>query len=120
MKSFCPHCGTLINYVGKKPNFCSSCGQSLNSMIAEKIEPAKPVIAEVEEVEDEGEISHVPNVNKLDVEISTQQAPAQTLGNVMQAYQDVEPNSLHKEAPRQSNKTTQEQFLQEWKNEAGN
>lgn len=117
MKSFCPHCGTLINYVGKKPNFCSSCGQNLNSMVAEKIEPAEPVIAEVE---DEEEISHVPNVNKLDVDIGFK-APAQTLGNVMQTYQDVEPSSIHKESLRpKSPNTTQEQFLQEWKNEAGN
>lgn len=31
MKIFCPHCGTPHSYVGVKPNFCSSCGESLNS-----------------------------------------------------------------------------------------
>ncbi len=84
---------------------------------------AAPTVAqpelEPEEIED-NEINHVPNVNKLDVDIGFK-APAQTLGNVMQAYQDVDPNSIHKESPRpESPNTTQEQFLQEWKNEAGN
>lgn len=88
MKSFCPHCGSLINYVGAKPKFCSSCGQSLNSFAA-KVEEVKESTAEVEEIEDEEEIS-IPDISALDVEIQRFEQPKVTLGQILEANKDKE------------------------------
>ena len=88
MKSFCPHCGSLINYVGAKPKFCSSCGQSLNSFAA-KVEEVKESTAEVEEFEDEEEIS-IPDISALDVEIQRFEQPKVTLGQILEANKDKE------------------------------
>ena len=30
MKTYCPECGTKMEYVGKMPNFCTNCGFALN------------------------------------------------------------------------------------------
>ena len=88
MKSFCPHCGSLINYVGAKPKFCSSCGQSLNSF-ATKVEEVKESTAEVEEIEEEEEVS-IPNISALDVEIQRFEQPKVTLGQILESNKDKE------------------------------
>ena len=87
MKSFCPHCGSLINYVGAKPKFCSSCGQSLNSFAA-KVEEVKESTAEVEEIEEE-EVS-IPDISALDVDIQRFEQPKITLGQILEANKDKE------------------------------
>ena len=87
MKSFCPHCGSLINYVGAKPKFCSSCGQSLNSF-ATKIEEVKESTAEVEEIEEEEVF--IPNISALDVDIQRFEQPKITLGQILEANKDKE------------------------------
>ena len=87
MKSFCPHCGSLINYVGAKPKFCSSCGQSLNSFAA-TVEEAKESIAEVEEIKEEEEEPSIPDISALDVEIQRFELPRVTLGEILEANKD--------------------------------
>tara|TARA_B100001939_G_C16937315_1_gene616655 strand:- start:1655 stop:1891 length:237 start_codon:yes stop_codon:yes gene_type:complete len=74
--------------VGAKPKFCSSCGQSLNSF-ATKVEEVKESTAEVEEIEDEEEIS-IPDISALDVEIQRFEQPKVTLGQILEANKDKE------------------------------
>ncbi len=74
--------------MGAKPKFCSSCGQSLNSF-ATKVEEVKESTAEVEEIEDEEEIS-IPDISALDVEIQRFEQPKVTLGQILEANKDKE------------------------------
>jgi uncharacterized Zn finger protein (UPF0148 family) len=117
MKSFCPHCGTLINYVGKKPNFCSSCGQSLNTMVAQTKETSSNIEIEAEfEEEEQIEAEPLPNLNKLEIDIQVY-SNKQTLGSVMQSSSQSEANSSVDDfkAPNQS----QQDFLKQFQKEAG-
>jgi len=120
MKSFCPHCGTLINYVGKKPNFCSSCGQSLNSMVAQTKETPSNIEIEAEfEEEEQIETEPLPNLNKLEIDIQVY-SNKQTLGSVMQSSSQSEANSPVDDfkAPQAPNQSQQD-FLKQFQKEAG-
>ena len=74
--------------MGAKPKFCSSCGQSLNSFAA-KVEEVKESTAEVEEIEEEEEVS-IPDISALDVEIQRFEHPKVTLGQILEANKDKE------------------------------
>lgn len=92
MKSFCPHCGSLVNYVGAKPKFCSSCGGGLDSF-AEKTETPVETINEIEaeEIEEiEEGYEPLPDISALEVEIQRFEIPKQTIGQILEANKDKE------------------------------
>lgn len=72
---FCSSCGAKHEYSGFAPNFCSKCGSPLNF----KASASKPVSRKVLETEidedlddseDSTNVNTLPNLKKLDVEIS--------------------------------------------------
>lgn len=121
MKSFCPHCGTQMIYAGAKPNFCSSCGESLNSFSVAHEKKAQPEREEDEDgVPNVPEVNYVPNINNLDVDIKMPNPQSQTLGQVLENYSNVEP-SQNSPSNKTSNtpKVSRKQFLDDFKKEAG-
>ena len=89
MKTFCPHCGNKMEYVGKKPNFCSSCGKplSLSQQAEEPQEIEEIQQAEVIEEEIEDDINIDVNnlsISKLDFDCNYEKKQPINLGALMQ------------------------------------
>ena len=89
MKTFCPHCGNKMEYVGKKPNFCSSCGKplSLTQQAEEPQETEEIQQAEVIEEEIEDDINIDVNnlsISKLDFDCNYEKKQPINLGALMQ------------------------------------
>ena len=89
MKSYCPHCGKPYQIKG---NFCSSCGESLNSFAKKEVKQAPastftPFVAEREDDEDSNyldRISHLDiRINKLELDIPVYKPVRETVGGVM-------------------------------------
>jgi len=91
LKVYCSQCGSPTSYSAAKPKFCSGCGRSFDGTIINKVqnqqptiikrEPIKKIIpkiqpkAQIENYDDgddyEGEeINYVPEISRLDCEIS--------------------------------------------------
>tara|TARA_R100000458_G_C8194573_1_gene187133 strand:+ start:144 stop:545 length:402 start_codon:yes stop_codon:yes gene_type:complete len=74
MKVYCPTCGSGTEYSITKPKFCSSCGETfsaLNKTSAKRVfktDPRNNTATIQEEVEEEE--FEIPNINKLEVDIS--------------------------------------------------
>lgn len=85
---YCSNCGSKITYTVSQPNFCSSCGTSIGSIIQESKEnnqktnkfsqsrhPSLPKrtspikSGEVSLADDETDIDYVPDISKLQYEI---------------------------------------------------
>ena len=64
MKTYCPECGTKMEYIAKKPKFCSNCGYAFAG--ASKPKP-KPSYQDSTETEEE-EIAELPQINALEFE----------------------------------------------------
>ena len=122
MKSFCPHCGAHMAYAGPKPKFCSSCGGSLNSFSTSHKKPEK-------EIDEDGNPNvpkpkseeSIPQIDNLEIEIQAHPPRANTLGQILETYSEVQPSpsSLNDASPPTSVRISQEQFLKEFKREAG-
>ena len=89
MKTFCPHCGNKMEYVGKKPNFCSSCGKplSLTQQAEEPQEIEEIQQAEVIEEEIEDDINIDVNnlsISKLDFDCNYEKKQPINLGALIQ------------------------------------
>lgn len=89
MKTFCPHCGNKMEYVGKKPNFCSSCGKPLSlSQQAEEPQEIEEIqqaeVIEEEELEDDINIDvNNLSISKLDFDCSYEKKQPMNLGSLM-------------------------------------
>ena len=69
MRIYCQHCGSAIDFSGKKPNFCNSCGVNFaTGKKAPQKESAR--IEEKQIIESEGDYEdehlRVPDISKLD------------------------------------------------------
>lgn len=89
MKTFCPHCGNKMEYVGKKPSFCSSCGKplSLTQQAEEPQEIEEIQQAELieEEIEDDINIDiNNLSISKLDFDCNYEKKQPINLGALMQ------------------------------------
>jgi DNA-directed RNA polymerase subunit M/transcription elongation factor TFIIS len=116
MKSFCPSCGSLIQYAGPKPKFCSSCGNSLSSFSKAS---ESPKVVEENQNSDEEEVQSIPDMEGLAFEVERFERK-ETVGGIMEAYKDIKPpeNTQENKAPAPP-KISKEQFLENWKKEAG-
>ena len=67
---YCPSCGFKNSFTSARPNFCSSCGQPFSSFA--KVAPKQPDTSVSDhDLDEEGsDIYDVPDVSKLDVDIS--------------------------------------------------
>jgi hypothetical protein len=89
MKTFCPHCGNKMEYVGKKPNFCSGCGKSLSltqqTEEPQEIEEIQQAEVIEEEIEDDINIDvNNLSISKLDFDCNYEKKQPINLGALMQ------------------------------------
>ncbi len=96
---FCTECGSKNIYSGPKPKFCSSCGASIGSVSDKKRESPKRMSSASENLkEDETDIDHVPNIGKLDYDVSYHEAGHKTykFGDVINAETQKRRNDIEK------------------------
>ena len=83
MKVYCSTCGSGTNYTMTKPKFCSSCGGSFSALArtpAKRVFKADPqnLAATIQEEVEEEEFE-MPDIDKLDVDISASRSFEATL-----------------------------------------
>jgi hypothetical protein len=121
LKVYCSQCGSPTSYSASKPKFCSGCGRSFDGTVVNKLqnqqpitikrEPVKKIIpkiqpkAQIENYEDgddyEGEeINYVPEISRLDCEISESKSTGIKIKDLAGTSNDLgglkEPNSTIK------------------------
>jgi len=74
MKVYCTNCGSGTEYSLKKPQFCSSCGDSFSQLSASsprRVFKAAPAPVSAPEIDDEEEYEeeYVPSLNGLQFEL---------------------------------------------------
>ena len=122
MRIFCQHCGSVIDFSGKKPSFCNSCGVNLatgkKAPQKESVQIEEKRVVESEE-DSEDEHLRVPDISKLDFNLQgslkvagTKIGDMSSISNDSQAVEYI-PSSL--KGPRISKK----KFLEQFKQEAG-
>ena len=112
MKIYCQTCGAKVEFSPRnKPKFCHSCGKSLN--LGSNVSEAE---AEAEELPEEEESTSLPNIDQLDFDFEVNQIKGEKLSTIVgtsgEYRKENNPNAIH-------NKQTKEEFLKEFKNEAG-
>ena len=121
MKMYCTKCGAGTTYNMSKPKFCQDCGQSFSGVTEQKtvakkkvIEKKKPVVEELAEEE----IVEVPkNINKLEFDaIGTLQVKGTSIGNLVGTSDG---SGFYKRSTSNGPSQTQEEFLEDFKKEAG-
>ena len=132
-KIYCPDCGGATEYSLKKPNFCNNCGVSFAGASAPKgpVGPkgprgvkgikqplSKPVIEEDEE------ITTIPQIDELDVEISSAgKARGVRLEDLWRSVDTENPDlsepTTFIDEGSNAKEQTPEQFMEEFKAEAG-
>jgi uncharacterized membrane protein YvbJ len=58
-KTFCPNCGSKIEYGVSKPKFCTSCGKEMDAS----------TVSASESKDDEEETVNLPSLDRLEIEI---------------------------------------------------
>ena len=70
---FCHSCGNKMTYSHAKPNFCTKCGQQLNKSVSVNTAGADSTVKKSVVLSDnETDAESVPEISKLQVDISTE------------------------------------------------
>ena len=112
MKIYCQKCGAKVEYsASNKPKFCHNCGSSLSlgSNVGRDSQHEEPL------EEEESDATSVPNIQELEVDIQTESASTETIGDL--ALQQVEENTNPIQYP--TPKSLKGESLKELKKEAG-
>lgn len=133
LKIYCPDCGTPTNYTSNKPKFCTGCGNPFdkninqNKVIAKNPAPIniqKPRIQLIDQddddYDDESEVNHVPNINKLDCDIIGVHRSGEKIGNIAGTSEGSsrQKNNGEKKKSKPS-KLERKKFLEDFSKEAG-
>lgn len=121
MKKYCTSCGKLAEFsVKDKPKFCAGCGKpfdlggNLSTKEKGNLEPAKEEA--LQEEREESTSGYSGNLSKLDVDIIPSKPPSETLGHLID---NPAPNTLSSEPRLDVPQKSREQFLEDFKREAG-
>ena len=68
MKTYCPDCGTKMEYTAKKPKFCIDCGYAFAG-VAKQQKANYQKLSEAEAEEEDDTPVNLPNIQRLEVEI---------------------------------------------------
>jgi len=132
LKIYCSDCGAPTNYTSNKPKFCTGCGlpfdkniskipvKNITSTVIQKPQIKQLDDDEYDDYDNETEINHVPNLNKLDCEIVETYKRGEKIGNIVGTSERVprEKNNLDKKSLKYS-KAERKKFLEEFSKEAG-
>ena len=101
LKIYCQDCGSPTSYTSLKPKFCSSCGKSFDkTIVVNPVQMQKPTFTKPQNVqkqvksnidddydyddnEDTDNINYVPNINKIDIEISEVRPTKIKMGDII-------------------------------------
>jgi ribosomal protein L37E len=82
---FCQSCGTKISYANAKPNFCTKCGQPLNSKASTVL--TNTSVAETTKSSvissDETDAEFVPEIADFQVDFEVSNISSRTLGSLI-------------------------------------
>jgi hypothetical protein len=126
LKTYCSECGAPTEYSLNKPKFCSSCGNSFDKKTAVPVLKPKRTISKIQEPIDEIEdmddidggedVDHVPDIQKIDYELSLPPKNKETIGNLAGTSTDSSEENWPKiKVPKLSKK----EFLDNFAKEAG-
>lgn len=113
MKTYCPECGTKMEYIAKKPKFCSNCGYAFAG--ASKPKP-KPSYQDSTETEEE-EIAELPQINALEFEFEADKVQGVEFGSIIGTA--APPKEGDYPAPDPAEQVSSEKFLSDFLKEAG-
>lgn len=140
---YCRDCGGPTSYTSLKPKFCSSCGASFDkTIIVNPVQMQKPVFTKPQNTkkqiqsnieddyddEDTDNVNYVPNISKIDIEISEVRPVKMKLRDILsnlpeEAFSEVENTKPIKtkksKATPKKNKQKDSEFLNQFKAEAG-
>ena len=111
MKTYCPECGTKMEYIAKKPKFCSNCGYAFAGA-------SKPKPSYQESIETEEEVvSDLPQISSLDVEIEVDKVQGVQFGSIIGTASTPKEGDFPQADPEA--KVDSEKFLADFLKEAG-
>ena len=111
MKTYCPECGTKMEYIAKKPKFCSNCGYAFAGA-------SKPKPRYQESIETEEEVvSDLPQISSLDVEIEVDKVQGVQFGSIIGTAAPPKEGDFPPADP--AAKVDSEKFLADFLKEAG-
>ena len=111
MKTYCPECGTKMEYIAKKPKFCSNCGYAFAGA-------SKPKPSYQESIETEEEVvSDLPQISSLDVEIEVDKVQGVQFGSIIGTAAPPKEGYIPQADPEA--KVDSEKFLADFLKEAG-
>ena len=111
MKTYCPECGTKMEYIAKKPKFCSNCGYAFAGA-------SKPKPSYQESIETEEEVvPDLPQISSLDVETEVDKAQGVQFGSIVGTSTPPKEGDFPKADPQAQ--VDSEQFLADFLKEAG-
>jgi hypothetical protein len=141
---YCRDCGGPTSYTSLKPKFCSSCGASFDkTIVVNPVQMQKPVFTkpqntkkqiqsniedDYDDNEDTDNVSYVPNISKIDIEISEVKPVKMKLRDMLsnlpeEAFSEVENTKPIKTKKGKSmpkkNQQKNSEFLNQFKAEAG-
>ena len=124
MKTYCPECGTKMEYIAKKPKFCSHCGEPFDSTAKASTPTKRPtpqkkqVIAqdfhEDEPIADDS--PRIPNISRLDADIDVGRARGVKLGEIAGTANENDEAFIR---PSDGAEISSEQALKQLQKEAG-
>ena len=108
---FCQSCGTKLSFANAKPNFCTKCGQTLNSK-ASTVSTNTSVINRKSSVisSDETDAEFVPEISNFQVDFEVADISNRTIGSLLGEPTPIETN-------RRSNPQSVNDFINEKKKE---
>lgn len=140
LKIYCQDCGAPTVYSNSKPKFCSSCGKPFDkNIVVNQVQLQKPTLIRSEnfkktlidddDIYDEDDASYedvknVPNINKIDFEISELSHKKiqmkDILPNIQEETQASKEEKIKKiKQSRKGSKIKDQEFLNQFKAEAG-
>jgi len=124
LKTYCSECGGPTEYSLNKPKFCSNCGNSFDKKVALQVLKPKRTISrvqeptedDIEDIDEGEEINYVPDIQKIDYELSLPPKNKETIGNLAGTSTDSSDQNWPKiKTPKVSKK----EFLDNFAKEAG-
>ena len=113
MKTYCPDCGTKMEYTAKKPKFCIDCGYAFAGVAKQQKANYQKSI---EEEEEDAPVS-LPNIQGLEVEIEVDKPTGFEFGSLIGTASPPKEEDFPKADPNAQ--ASSKEFLADFLKEAG-
>ena len=120
MMVYCRQCGSSMNFVGQRPNFCNSCGCNLAT--GKKAPEKTPIPTKEERIEEdfEDENLSVPDISKLDFDMQgSLKVSGTTIGEMSSISDESQTIEYTPSTVKKVPRTSKKKFLEQFKAEAG-